>query len=202
MKRARPHLTEWLLFLASAVVLAVVILPSLGGELERHEQIRADVERLEAAEGRFRELVIGLRHGVTSNYDEANYWQQRIESSQRVLIGRVEGLGELHKAVSDYVGSLDQHARHWEDFKRHNSVVRNSLRYFQRDFPAFISALHRGNRGDTAHEILAALQSALFLQSLGVADRHDEIVTAMAAVQPHMQSYPASVRNAYRHLFG
>lgn len=182
-------------------LLLAIALPGWSGKVETHEALRGHIEALQAAEGRFRELVIGLRHGVTSNYDEANAWQQRIVEINATVAAQIGADSGLSAPFKAYLQAGQGRQRHWEDFKRHNSVVRNSLRYFQSDLPAFVRKLHDYRGQGDIHENLATLNTDLFLQSLGsTADRHGEIVAQIAAIQPKIAAYQDSVRSEYLRL--
>jgi hypothetical protein len=144
------------------LVLLAISLPGLSNRVEKHEALRGYIENLQAAEGRFRELVIGLRHGVATNYDEANAWQQRIVDINRRIAHEVSGVPILAQQFEAYRQAGLGNDGRWEDFKQRNSVVRNSLRYVQRDLPVFLRELRDTDGRDDIHESLAALNIALF----------------------------------------
>jgi diguanylate cyclase (GGDEF)-like protein/PAS domain S-box-containing protein len=200
VKPTRARHVATILFSLVALSLILAALPGLFGMVERHEALRARIESLQAAEGRFRELVIGLRHGVTANYDEANYWQQRIVDMRKQLNDDAKGLSDLEVPLNAYLMATTGQGEHWEDFKRHNSVVRNSLRYFQTDMPRFIHGLYHHGGEDTMHETLATLNTSLFLQALGTRDRHEEIVSSMVWLHPRLSKESAPMRAEFRRL--
>jgi diguanylate cyclase (GGDEF)-like protein/PAS domain S-box-containing protein len=199
MRRDLRAIVTSLAVMAVLVVLAAAI-PGLSGQVERHEALRARIESMQVAEGRFRELAISLRHGITTNYDEANHWQRSIEAGQAQLKEMVAGEAELEAPLSDYITASAALPEHWEDFKRHNSVVRNSLHYFQNDLPRLLRGLHRNNAEDVAHEVLSGLATAVFLQALSSDDRHEEIVSGLARLHPLMNERAAPMREEFRLL--
>jgi diguanylate cyclase (GGDEF)-like protein/PAS domain S-box-containing protein len=166
------------------LVLLAISLPGLSSRVEKHEALRGYIENLQAAEGRFRELVIGLRHGVATNYDEANAWQQRIVDINRRIAHEVSGVPILAQQFEAYRQAGLGNGSRWEDFKQRNSVVRNSLRYVQRDLPMFLRELRDTDGRDDIHESLAALNIALFQQALGASsDRNDEISRLLTVIR-------------------
>jgi diguanylate cyclase (GGDEF)-like protein/PAS domain S-box-containing protein len=167
MSRAR-RVRAWLvLAVVCAALAAGMMLPRVIGDAANYEAIRARVERLQAAESRLRELVIGLRHGVTSNYDEANHWVTYIQAEQAALAHDVATDAVLQPIWSQYQQSGKIREVLWNDFKRRNAVVRNSLRYFQTDALNFMHTLPEDPIGATLHDVLMALNNALFMQALG-----------------------------------
>lgn len=195
----RRYATIALIALATLCLL-VLALPSLSSRVERHEEIRGLTESLQASESRFRELVITLRHGVTANYDEANALMHAIAANQAALASRVEDLAPLQVESKAYGASVADRQEHWEDFKRHNAVVRNSLRYLQTDMPVFIGDVHRTAHESFMHEALSGLNVDLYLQALGDSDRGKEIRERISRIHAMISSYPAPVREEYRLL--
>jgi diguanylate cyclase (GGDEF)-like protein/PAS domain S-box-containing protein len=196
----RRHVSALLVFLAILAGL-IAALPGLTSRVEKHERIRARIESIQMGEGRFRELVISLRHGVTTNYDEANAWHQSNQDRRALLEREVESIPGLIQPYRDYSKAVAGREVHWEDFKRHNSVVRNSLRYFQSDLPVFLRALRRHGANEIVNEQLASLNTALFLQALGApGDRHEDIVSSLSGLHPRMSVYPESIRAEFRLL--
>ncbi|MBU1663836.1 MAG: PAS domain S-box protein, partial [Gammaproteobacteria bacterium] len=160
-----------LLALCTAL-LAGLLLPAVMGGVERLELLRARLERLQVAQSRFRELVIGLRHGITNNYDEGNDWMARIQRERAGLAGEVAQDIALHRLWMPYYQSVRDQDALWNDFKRRNALVRNSLRYFQSDAIQFAQALPVSPNAATAaggalHHELMALNNLLFMQGLG-----------------------------------
>ena len=130
---------KWLLVLLA--VLLAATLPALQDGVGRLESLRTRMEGLEVAQGRYRELVIGLRHGVTSNYDEANAWMARILEQRAALAAEVAMDIALHRLWLPYHQAVQDQEALWNDFKRRNALVRNSLHYFQSDALHFARAL-------------------------------------------------------------
>jgi hypothetical protein len=81
-------------------------LPAVLGDLSSQETLRARLETLQMQESRFRELVIRLRHGLTTNYDEANLWMRQIRANQAELAERVRT-----NAIEDVAGALSKRCR-------------------------------------------------------------------------------------------
>jgi diguanylate cyclase (GGDEF)-like protein/PAS domain S-box-containing protein len=182
-----------LVALLTALLLAVT-LPGMFDKVAQHEGLRARIESLRMAEGRFRELVISLRHGIVANYDEANSWNDAISRGQAEL-RQMGAASDVGREIAAYLDAHAQRGEAWEDFKRRNSMVRNSLRYFQSDMPRFIRRLHAVGVENAAHEALSILQSTLFLQAVGgVGDRHEDIVGAMMVVRAQVSRLPSEVR--------
>lgn len=150
-----------------AISLAAMLLPSVMGGVERLEALRARLERLEVAQSRFRELVIGLRHGVSNNYDEANSWFRHITKERAGLAAEVAHDITLHRVWLPYFQTVRNQEVLWDDFKWRNALVRNSLRYFQADALEFARHLHAGGDGGHLQRELLALNNGLFMQALG-----------------------------------
>ena len=156
--------------------LALVLLPEVTAGLNRHENLRARAERLHMAESRFRELVIGLRHGVSNNYDEGNAWMQQISAYRARLSedsSRVKGLGMMFEP---YMEKVQGQEALWEAFKLQNALVRNSLRYFQSDAQQFVLELSVLDQGLNLHHEILALNNALFLMALGEGNNESVVV--------------------------
>ena len=156
---------KWLLVLLA--VLLAATLPALQDGVGRLESLRTRMEGLEVAQGRYRELVIGLRHGVTSNYDEANAWMARILEQRAALAAEVAMDIALHRLWLPYHQAVQDQEALWNDFKRRNALVRNSLHYFQSDALHFARALADVGAGSEMQHELLGLNNTLFLLALG-----------------------------------
>ncbi len=156
-----------ILSVLGVIVLAGLMLPAVMGGVERLEALRARMERLQLSQSRFRELVIGLRHGVTNNYDEANDWMARILLERAGLAAEVARDIDLHRIWMPYYQSVRDQEALWNDFKRRNALVRNSLRYFQSDALQYARSLPDLASGDVLRQELLALNNVLFMQALG-----------------------------------
>lgn len=180
-------------------VLAAILVPGVMGAVAQHESLRARLENLQVAESRFRELVIALRHGLTSNYDEANGWMARIVT-QRAELGREAAkVPELALAWQRYSQAIRDQETQWEDFKQRNAVVRNSLRYFQSDALKIVGLLPQSGVGgvDMHHEMMR-LNNALFLQALGEGREAGELVRDTLERQwPMVVNLPKDVREEF-----
>jgi diguanylate cyclase (GGDEF)-like protein/PAS domain S-box-containing protein len=178
MTRTR-RLQAWLIFsVLAAALIAGLFLPAVLGEVASHEALRARLESLQTAESRFRELVIRLRHGVTSNYDEANQWLSRIRSDQAELAREVGTDANLRPLLEPYQKAVKSQESQWNDFKLRNALVRNSLRYFQSDAVNFMRELPNDIVGNSLHHELMVLNNALFLQALGEGREVGELAQA------------------------
>ncbi len=178
MRRTRL-IQAWLAALLLGVALAAgLFLPTVLGEVANHEGLRARLESMQTSESRLRELVIRLRHGVTSNYDEANLWVRRIRDDQEALTREVGDAPPLRPLLERYLRAVKDRDSQWNDFKLRNALVRNSLRYFQSDAVNFMRSLPNDVTGDTLHHDLVALNNALFLQALGEGREVGEVATA------------------------
>lgn len=167
MTRKRKIQAWLMLVVLGAVMAAGLLLPAVMGEVSSHEAVRARLESLQTGESRFRELIIRLRHGMTSNYDEANLWMSRAQDDRAELAREVGADIELRPLLERYLGVMQPQESRWNDFKLRNALVRNSLRYFQSDAVNFIRVLPNDPNGDVLHHELVALNNALFLQALG-----------------------------------
>ena len=192
----------WLLFAVLGAALgAALLLPAVLGEMAGHEALRARLENLQSGESRFRELVIRLRHGVTSNYDEANLWIARIRADRAALAQEAGINRELKALAGRYENAVRNQEAQWNDFKLRNAVVRNSLRYFQSDVVNFMRQLPHDAVGKTLHDELISLNNALFLQALGEGREVGE--TAMATLdglRPLAVSLPQPLRLEFGRL--
>ncbi|MDP2833331.1 MAG: EAL domain-containing protein [Pseudomonadota bacterium] len=190
-----------LLALCTAL-LAGLLLPAVLGGVERLELLRARLERLQVAQSRFRELVIGLRHGITNNYDEGNDWMARILRERAGLAGEVAQDIALHRLWMPYYQSVRSQEALWNDFKRRNALVRNSLRYFQSDAIQFAQALPNVAAGGALHHELMALNNLLFMQGLGEGgERVVEARGEVGAMLVRMRALAARLPTAQRAEF-
>jgi diguanylate cyclase (GGDEF)-like protein/PAS domain S-box-containing protein len=179
MKMDRVKLGLAVVALAAAA-LAGMLLPGVIGGVERYEILRARIEQLQGAEGRFRELVIGLRHGISNNYDEANAWMALILAERASLAEGVVRVPELRNLWGHYLDSVRDQDATWNDFKRRNALVRNSLLYFQNDAQKFARGLPNFAGGANLHYELMALDNALFLRALGESGGAGDAVDALS----------------------
>ncbi|MDO9227422.1 MAG: EAL domain-containing protein [Pseudomonadota bacterium] len=190
----------------AVMLLAGLSLPLVMGGVERLETLRASLERLEVAQSRYRELVIGLRHGVTNNYDEANDWMARIQRERAELAARVASDITLHRIWMPYYKAVRNQETLWNDFKRRNALVRNSLRYFQIDAPRFARALPSNGAGGTLKHELMALNNQLFMQALGEGgeiggiENSAGITAALARMRVDVASLPGASRAEFERL--
>jgi diguanylate cyclase (GGDEF)-like protein/PAS domain S-box-containing protein len=190
----------WLLLAVLASALgAALLLPAVLGGLAEHEAVRARLEHLQTGESRFRELVIRLRHGVTSNYDEANLWMSRIRADREALNREAAGVTSLRPLLARYEAAVTNQEAQWNDFKLRNAVVRNSLRYFQSDAVNFMRQLPKDTLGNTLHNELVALNNALFMQALG---EGREVGEAAVATLEYLRPLAASLDQDLRLEFG
>jgi diguanylate cyclase (GGDEF)-like protein/PAS domain S-box-containing protein len=176
-----------ILAVLAAVLFAGALLPGMMGNVEWLETLRARMERLEAAQSRFRELAIGLRHGVTSNYDEANAWLAIVLRERAGLAGEVARNIALHRRWMPYYQSVRDQEAQWNDFKRRNALVRNSLRYFQSDALHFVRALPDAGAGRLLHHDLLELNNALFMRALGEGSANSDLGVDIPATLKQMR---------------
>jgi len=181
---------------AALVLLAAVLLfPAVLGGVAGHEALRARLEPLQAAESRFRELVIRLRHGVTSNYDEANHWMREISAHRNALIDEVGQDARLKPHLDGYLQAVAEMEVAWNDFKLRNALVRNSLRYFQSDSASLLRRLPHDIQGGILHHELVALNNALFLRALGEGREVGQLVeTTLEELRPLVVGLPRDLR--------
>ncbi|MFO7543623.1 MAG: EAL domain-containing protein [Thiobacillus sp.] len=164
---ATGKLKTGLLLLALFTALtAGLLLPSVMGGVERLEELRARMERLQLAESRFREQVIALHHGVAGNYDEANGWMTRIKHERAGLAAEMAQDITVHRIWMNYYKANQNQEALWDDFKQRNALVSNSLRYFQSDAPAFAATLPPTGLARSLHHELMLLNNVLFMQAL------------------------------------
>jgi len=190
-----------LIAILGAAAAAAVMLPTVLGEVASHEALRARLESLQTGESRFRELVIRLRHGVTSNYDEANQWLVRIHNDQVELNRQIGSQDTLMPLLKAYKQAEKAQEFQWNDFKLRNALVRNSLRYFQKDAVNFMRDLPDDVTGDILHHELLALNNALFLQALGESREVDEIAQAsLEILRPLAVALPKPLRLEFGRL--
>ena len=182
MTRTRKIQVWLMLVVLGAAAAAGFILPAVLGEVASHEALRARLESLQTAESRFRELIIRLRHGMTTNYDEANLWMSRIQGDRIELAREVGADADLRPLLDRYLGVVQSQESTWNDFKLRNALVRNSLRYFQNDAVNFMRALPNDLNGDVLHHDLLTLNNALFLQALGEGREVGEVAEATLEV--------------------
>jgi diguanylate cyclase (GGDEF)-like protein/PAS domain S-box-containing protein len=192
----------WLLPVVLAVVLfGGALLPAVLGDLSSQEGLRARLETLQMQESRFRELVIRLRHGVTTNYDEANQWMRQIRDYQAELVREASSNARLRTLLEQYGNAVEHQETQWNDFKLRNALVRNSLRYFQSDAASFMRNLPGDVTGDVLRQSLMSLNNALFLQALGEGREVGETVQAsLEMLRPLVVLLPQAQRLEFGHL--
>ncbi len=172
----------------SVVILLVLLLPSILGKGSHHVQVQAHTSALRAASSGFRELVIRLRHGVTNNYDAANYLERNIVEHEGHLVQIIKDIPALKGYLDSYLQSGKSRNSSWEQFKQQNAVVRNSLRYFQTGLPQFIDIAQSTNLPDAVDASLSSLNTSVLLFALGESvDRRDELLSMLK----HIRSYLA-----------
>jgi len=192
----------WLLSIVFAVVLfGGALMPAVLGNLSSQEALRARLETLQMQESRFRELVIRLRHGVTTNYDEANLWMRQIRANQAQLVRETGSHEQLKTLLERYRSAVEHQEMQWNDFKMRNALVRNSLRYFQSDAASFMRNLPGDVTGDVLRQSMLSLNNALFLQALGEGREVGETVQAsLDRLRPLVVLLPQAQRLEFGHL--
>lgn len=191
----------WLLGVSAVVLLAGIFLPAVFGKLSDKEALRARLATLQMEESRFRELVIRLRHGVTSNYDEANQWMNRIRANQAELAREPGGDAEFDALLKGYQQAVQDQDTQWNDFKLRNALVRNSLRYFQSDALDFMRVLPNDYTGEALRQTLMSLNNALFLQALGEGKEAREAAQAsLEILRPLAVELPQPLRLEFGRL--
>ncbi|MEJ2529765.1 MAG: EAL domain-containing protein, partial [Gammaproteobacteria bacterium] len=142
---------------------------------------------LRAASSGFRELVIRLRHGVTNNYDAANYLERNIAEHEMHLVRIVKDIPALQGHLDSYLQSGKSRDNNWEHFKQQNAVVRNSLRYFQTGFPQFIEIAQSLRLPDKVDASLSSLNTSVLLFALGEGgDRRDELLSMLKTIRSYL----------------
>lgn len=170
----------------SVAILLVLLLPSILGRGSHHVLLQSHINALRTSSSSFRELVIRLRHGVTNNYDAANYLERNIIEHQGHLKQIVFDIPELKIYLDSYLQSGQFYNYQWEEFKQQNAVVRNSMRYFQTGLPQFIEMAQSSNLPDKVNASLSNLNTSVLLYALGEsANRSDELLSTLK----HIRSY-------------
>jgi diguanylate cyclase (GGDEF)-like protein/PAS domain S-box-containing protein len=192
----------WLLLLVLlAATVAGALLPAVLGKVSTLEELRARLETLQTKESRFRELVIRLRHGVTSNYDEANQWMAQMQRDQIELARQIGSDAQLRPLLERYQRAVQPREAQWNDFKLRNALVRNSLRYFQSDAMELMRELPDDISGETLRHELLRLNNALFLQALGESREIGEIAQAsLDELRPLAAALPQTPRLEFGRL--
>ena len=195
-------LKPWLMLgVIMAALAAGALLPAVLGKVSSLEALRARLETLQTEESRFRELVIRLRHGVSSNYDEANQWMNRIQRNQAELVRQVGADVQLRPQLERYQRAVQSREEQWNDFKLRNALVRNSLRYFQSDASNLMRALPSDLSGEVLRHELMRLNNALFLQALGESREVGEVAQAsLDGLRPLAVELPQALRLEFGRL--
>ncbi len=190
-----------LLMAAMAALLGTVFIPAVLSQVTVYEAVRARLESLQSGESRFRELVIRLRHGVSGNYDEANLLLVHMGEDLAALDREVGGDERLAPLLVQYRAAIREREAHWNDFKQHNAVIRNSLRYFQTDAVGFVARLPVDPVGSTLHGELLALNNALFLGALGEGgDMGEKALATLDRLRPLAATLPQALRLEFGRL--
>lgn len=148
-REGRP---EQPLFFSKALQLPLALFAvTLGGGLlvwlaanaiERNEVPRRDlaaVQREMDLQAHLREEVVRLRHGLSANYDALARLQNDLSASASDWMANASG--PLAEKIAEYRHRLDLQIVMVDDFKFHNAVLQNSLRYFQFDALRLIEML-------------------------------------------------------------
>lgn len=182
----------------SIVLLLALVMPSIIGKENRLVLAREHITALRSVSSGFRELVISLRHGVTYNYDTANSLEWSIADHQKQLTRIIEDLPELNKHLQPYLQSASQRNEQWEQFKFHNAIVRNSMRYFQTGLPQFLKYADASNLPDSVNQQLSSLNTSVLLFALGERkDNNHELLSTLARIGTHLIKANDRLRSEY-----
>ena len=182
----------------TVVLLLALMIPSINGKESHLALTQQHIIALRSISSGFRELVISLRHGVTYNYDTANSLEQNITDHQEGLKRSAKNLPELNKHIKPYLESSSQRRENWEQFKFHNAVVRNSMRYFQTGLPQFLEYAHSSNLPVIVNEQLSSLNTAVLLFALGERrDKNHELLSTLARIGTHLIKANDKLRSEY-----
>jgi PAS domain S-box-containing protein len=181
------------------------MMPGMLGKESRLILAQEHTTALRSISSGFRELVISLRHGVTFNYDTANNLEQKISKHQDQLVKIIEDLPELGQHLKPYLQSASHRNEQWEQFKFHNAVVRNSMRYFQTGLPQFLEYANSSNLPDVVTAELSSLNTSVLLFALGERkDRNHELLSTLARIGTYLIKANKRLRSEYtlleRHL--
>lgn len=181
-----------------AVILLVLLLPSILDKGNRHVQVQEHITALRSVSSSFRELVIKLRHGVTYNYDEANFLEQRIGEHQKHLTQIIDGPPKLRELLDSYLQSDRLRENEWEWFKQHNAVVRNSMHYFQTGLPQLLEIAQASKLPDKVDVYLSNLNTSVLLFAMGEhQDKEQNIISMLTRIGSYLIGSNKRLRDEY-----
>ena len=180
------------------VLLLALMMPRIIGKENRLVLAQEHITALRSMSSGFRELVISLRHGVTYNYDTANNLEGSITKHQEHLTNIVKDLPELNEYLKPYLLSSELRNEQWEQFKYHNAIVRNSMRYFQTGLPQFLEYAHSSNLPDSVDQQLSSLNTSVLLFALGEREGNNyDLLSTLAKIGTHLIKANDRLRSEY-----
>ena len=123
------------LWVAALAALVWLYLQSTQVDIELHMHTVQHFEQLRQQDARLNQYVLQARYGQLKNYDLLVGTQQEIERLLQALTQDKpdffsQGETQIQQAFTRYRHLFDQKTEQIEQFKSHNAVLRNSLRYF------------------------------------------------------------------------
>jgi len=148
------------LWLAALVALVWLYLQSTQVDIELHMRTVQHFEQLRQQDARLNQYVLQARYGQLKNYDPLVGTQQEIERLLQALRQDKpdffsQGETKIQQAFTNYRHLFDQKSGQIEQFKSHNAVLRNSLRYFPLAAHASLARAAAGSsRAAQLHDLL------------------------------------------------
>ena len=148
------------LWLAALVALVWLYLQSTQVDIELHMRTVQHFEQLRQQDARLNQYVLQARYGQLKNYDLLVGTQQEIERLLQALRQDKpdffsQGETKIQQAFTNYRHLFDQKSGQIEQFKSHNAVLRNSLRYFPLAAHASLARAAAGSsRAAQLHDLL------------------------------------------------
>ena len=194
MTRWLSHQILWLLSALLAILLAgAALLPFAAGNIVNFERIRTDGERLQFYGARLGVAVVGLRHGLSNNYDEANHWVASMAEAESDLAAIAGSDADLRLLWLRYSAASKESMEGWERFKLTNSLVRNSLRNFLSGVHDFTPSLPNSVAMQSLREDMARLSNAMLIEALGEG-RGTE--SGLAELESKLEHYDRAIPSA------
>ncbi len=185
----------------SMVILLALFMPGIIDKGIRHVHVQEHTIALRSVSSSFRELVISLRHGVTYNYDKANYLEEQISQHQNMLREMIDSPTELKEILDSYIQLSEQRKQQWEHFKQYNAIVRNSMHYFHTGLPRLLELAQSSNLPDKVDVYLSNLNTSVLLFALGEGlDTEQRLLSILDKIRSHLIGSNTRLRSEYELL--
>ena len=183
------------------LLLGVILLPAVIGNSGHFERIQSNGERLQFYQARLGLTIIGLRHGLSNNYDEANQWVANIRMTEANISADAHSDPMIEMMWDDYLVASQASVAQLERFKLGNALVRNSLSNFIAGVHDFSQSLPDQKSVNVIRQDLSRLSNALLIEALGEkrSKNHDS-PALITAIESRFDAIPLQKRSELSRL--